>query len=67
MVRDAQLVTVQRSTQLRAGDDVVVLAEPELHERLVAEFTHLPAEDRRSWRESRCTSTPLTRVLILAQ
>ena len=42
VVRDAQLVTVQRSTQLRAGDDVVVLAEPELHERLVAEFTSPP-------------------------
>ncbi|HEV7147634.1 MAG TPA: cation:proton antiporter [Pedococcus sp.] len=42
VVRDAQLVTVQRSTQLRAGDDVVVLAEPEFHERLVAEFTSPP-------------------------
>jgi len=43
VVRDAQLVTVQEGTQLRVGDDIVVLAEPELHERLVAEFTRPPS------------------------
>jgi cell volume regulation protein A len=39
VVRDAQLVTVRDDTELRAGDDVVVLAEPELNDELLAEFS----------------------------
>ena len=44
VVRDAQLVTVQEGTRLRSGDDVVVLAEADLHDRLVEEFTPPPAD-----------------------
>jgi cell volume regulation protein A len=39
VVRDAQLVTVRETTKLQAGDDVVVLADPDLHEPLRAEFS----------------------------
>jgi cell volume regulation protein A len=42
VVRDAQLVTVRDDTQLRAGDDVVVLADPELNDELLAEFSSSP-------------------------
>jgi len=38
VVRDAQLVTVRDGTELRAGDDVVVLADPDLRDRLSREF-----------------------------
>ena len=38
VVRDAQLVTVRDDTELRSGDDVVILADPDLHDRLVTEF-----------------------------
>jgi potassium/hydrogen antiporter len=38
VVRDAQVVTVRDTTPFRAGDDVVVLADPDLHQRLVREF-----------------------------
>jgi cell volume regulation protein A len=39
VVRDAQLVTVRDTTQLAADDDVVILADPELEDRLSAEFS----------------------------
>ena len=42
VVRDAQLVTVRDDTQLRAGDDVVVLADPELNDEILAEFSSSP-------------------------
>jgi cell volume regulation protein A len=45
VVRDAQLVTVRDTTPLRAGDDVVVLADPDLHHRLVREFQTAAAKD----------------------
>ncbi|RKS68465.1 cell volume regulation protein A [Motilibacter peucedani] len=38
VVRESQLVAVRAGTRLQAGDDVVVLADPELHDRLAAEF-----------------------------
>ncbi len=38
VVREAQLVTVRDGTLLRAGDDVVVLADPDLQDRLTREF-----------------------------
>ena len=38
-VRDAQLVTVREDTELRAGDDVVILAEPKRNDELLAEFS----------------------------
>jgi potassium/hydrogen antiporter len=39
VVRDSQLVPVRADTRLRAGDDVVVLAEPDLHDRLADTFS----------------------------
>ena len=39
VVRDAQLIAVRDNTQLRAGDDVVVLADPDLQDRLNVEFS----------------------------
>jgi len=42
VVRDAQLVTVRENTQLRAGDDVVVLADPDLRDQLVTAFSASP-------------------------
>ncbi len=39
VVRDAQLVTVSDDTELKAGDDVVVLADAELNDELLAEFS----------------------------
>jgi cell volume regulation protein A len=39
VVRDAQLVTVRDDTILQPGDDVVVLADSDLHDRLIGEFT----------------------------
>ena len=42
VVRQSQLVTVRNDSTLRAGDDVVVLADPELHDSLVAAFTSHP-------------------------
>jgi cell volume regulation protein A len=38
VVRDGQLVSITGDTRLRPGDDVLVLAEPELHERLIRAF-----------------------------
>ncbi|MGW5239260.1 cation:proton antiporter domain-containing protein [Monashia sp. NPDC004114] len=38
VVRDRVLVTVRGDTQLQVGDEVVVLADPELHDQLVATF-----------------------------
>jgi cell volume regulation protein A len=38
VVRDHQLLTVCRDTTLRAGDDVLVLADDDLRERLTATF-----------------------------
>ncbi|MEP6648654.1 MAG: cation:proton antiporter [Lapillicoccus sp.] len=42
VVRDAQLVTIRENTELRAGDDVVVLADPDLHDQLTAAFSRSP-------------------------
>lgn len=42
VVRDAQLVTVRENTQLSAGDDVVVLADPDLRDQLVTAFSASP-------------------------
>jgi cell volume regulation protein A len=42
VVRDAQLVAVRENTQLRAGHDVVVLADPDLHDQLNTAFSALP-------------------------
>ena len=38
VVRDKVLLTVRGDTQLQEGDEVVVLADPELHDQLVTEF-----------------------------
>ena len=40
VVRDKQLLAVRGSTVLRAGDEVVVLGPPELHDALAATFGH---------------------------
>jgi potassium/hydrogen antiporter len=37
-VRDGQLVPIGEDTRLRPGDDVLVLADPGLHEKLVEAF-----------------------------
>ena len=42
VVRDAQLVTVREDTSLRAGDDVVVLADRDMHEQLANTFSSPP-------------------------
>jgi cell volume regulation protein A len=42
VVRDAQLVTVREDTQLKAGDDVVVLADPDMHDQLSSAFSASP-------------------------
>jgi NhaP-type Na+/H+ and K+/H+ antiporter len=41
-VRDGQLVAIQPQTRLRAGDDILVLAAPGLHELLVRAFEGPP-------------------------
>jgi potassium/hydrogen antiporter len=38
VVRDGQLVSITGDTRLRPGDDVLVLAEPKLHEKLIRAF-----------------------------
>ncbi len=38
VVRDGQLVPITGDTRLRPGDDVLVLAEPGLHEQLITAF-----------------------------
>jgi cell volume regulation protein A len=42
VVRDGQLVAIAPETRLRAGDDVLVLADPSLHDRLVRAFEGPP-------------------------
>lgn len=42
VVRDAKLVSVRENTQFRAGDDVVVLADPNLHDQLITAFSPPP-------------------------
>ena len=42
VVRDSQLVTVREHTQLRAGDDVVVLADRDMHGRLATALSTPP-------------------------
>jgi cell volume regulation protein A len=42
VVRDKLLVTVSGSTRLHSGDEVVVLADPDLHDQLVATFESRP-------------------------
>ncbi len=39
IVRDGQLVPVKGGTRLHPGDDVLVLADPGLHEKLARAFT----------------------------
>jgi cell volume regulation protein A len=43
IVRDGQLVPVKGGTRLRPGDNVLVLADPDLHERLAIAFGGPPA------------------------
>ena len=38
VVRDGQLVPIGEDTRLRSGDDVLALADPDLHEKLVTAF-----------------------------
>lgn len=40
VVRDRQLLAVRRDTMLLAGDEVLVLADPDLHDELVRAFEH---------------------------
>ncbi len=42
VVRDQQLVAVHTRTQLRAGDEVTLLADPDGHRRLREAFAHRP-------------------------
>ena len=39
VVRDSRLVTIRQDTHLQAGDDVVILADPELKAELNAQFS----------------------------
>jgi potassium/hydrogen antiporter len=39
VVRDSRLVTIRDNTQLHAGDDVVVLADPDLEKELKTQFS----------------------------
>jgi cell volume regulation protein A len=41
-VRDGQLVPIRPGTRLRAGDDVLVLADPALREELARAFEGAP-------------------------
>lgn len=45
VVRDRQLLAVGPDTRLRAGDEVVILADPRLHDTITGIFT-APATDR---------------------
>ena len=38
VVRDGQLVPIKGDTNLRAGDDVLVLADPDLRQKLITAF-----------------------------
>jgi NhaP-type Na+/H+ and K+/H+ antiporter len=38
IVRDGQLVRIKGGTRLRPGDDVLVMADPDLHEKLTRAF-----------------------------
>jgi cell volume regulation protein A len=60
VVRDAQLVTVRDTTPLRAGDDVVVLADPDLHHRLVREFQTAAPNDPPPSQNQSAPEGPLT-------
>jgi potassium/hydrogen antiporter len=42
VVRDGQLVPIRPGTRLRAGDEVLVLADPGLHEELARAFEEHP-------------------------
>ena len=42
VVRESRLVPIGDETQLQAGDDVVVLADPELHDELNRQFSATP-------------------------
>jgi len=42
IVRDGQLVPLKPGTRLRPGDDVLVQADPDLHEKLVTAFEGAP-------------------------
>jgi Trk K+ transport system NAD-binding subunit len=44
IVRDGQLVPVKAGTRLRPGDDVLVLADPDLHDKLARAFTRPSAQ-----------------------
>jgi len=43
IVRDGQLVPIKAGTRLKPGDDVLVQAAPDLHERLTIAFDGPPA------------------------
>jgi len=43
VVRDGQLVPIGAKTRLQPGDDVLVLADPGLHDKLVTAFEGPPA------------------------
>ena len=43
IVRDGQLVPIKAGTRLRPGDNVLVQADPGLHERLTVAFDGPPA------------------------
>ena len=47
IVRDGQLVPIKGGTSLRPGDDVLVLADPGLHEKLVTAFEGPPPGQQR--------------------
>ena len=64
VVRQSQLVTVRNDSTLRAGDDVVVLADPELHDSLVSAFTSHPGRSQGAYLRSRCARTLLKGSVI---
>jgi potassium/hydrogen antiporter len=47
IVRNGQLVPINDDTRLRAGDDVLVLADPDLREKLIAAFETRLHRDQR--------------------
>jgi potassium/hydrogen antiporter len=48
IVRDGQLVPVKGGTKIRAGDDILVMADPELREEVLRDFTAPPAKSPRA-------------------
>jgi cell volume regulation protein A len=48
IVRDGQLVPVKGGTKIRAGDDILVLADPALREEVLRVFTAPPVKSPRA-------------------